>query len=298
MIAIVSRFEFCRPIARGGFGLLHFGVAVCAVIVGGELVGSELVGANTALEAAPPVYEMREDHDPNGIGKFYMGREIAHVMGHQGIPWLERDTREQEERLSKLVKILDLKPGDNVADIGAGSGVITMMMARKIAPSGTVYAVDIQPEMLAAIETKLEKAEIDNVELVLGTIKSPKLPENSCDLAFMVDVYHEFNFPHEMLAGIVAGLKPGGRIAFIEYRKEDPTIRIKEVHKMTEAQVKKEALQAEFGLRHVTTNEELPLQHVVIFEKIGDREEVADPTKDDSPKDAPTKSTPTKNVEK
>ena len=246
-------------IRLGSFGL-HAVVAI-AVIFGSTL-------ASKAVFAAEPVYEMRENHDPNGIGKFYMGREIARVMGHQGIPWLERDTREQEEQLSKLVEILNIKPGDTVADIGAGSGVITMMMAKKVGTEGTIYAVDIQPEMLAAIETKTEKAGITNVELVMGTTKSPKLPPNSCDLAFMVDVYHEFDFPHEMLTGIVSGLKRGGRVAFIEYRKEDPTIRIKEVHKMTEAQVKKEALQAEFGLKHVTTNEDLPLQHVVIFEKV------------------------------
>lgn len=217
-------------------------------------------------------YETREDHDPNGIGKFYMGREIARVMGHQGIPWLERDSREEEERLSKLVQILNPQPGDAVADIGAGSGVITMMMAEKVGKDGVVYAVDIQPEMLAAIESKLEKADLNNVELVLGTIKTPKLPENSCDLAFMVDVYHEFDFPHEMLAGIVQGLKPGGRVAFVEYRKEDPEVRIKEVHKMSEAQVKKEALQSEFGLRYVKTHTELPLQHVVVFAKVGEAE--------------------------
>ena len=143
-----------------------------------------------------------------------------------------------------------------------------MMIADKVGKDGTVYAVDIQPEMLAAIETKLEKSKIENVELVLGTTKSPELPANSCDLAFMVDVYHEFDFPHEMLTGIVKGLKPGGRIAFVEYRKEDPSIRIKLVHKMTEEQVKKEALQPEFNLKHVKTNEDLPLQHVVFFEKV------------------------------
>lgn len=217
--------------------------------------------------ADPPVYETREEHDRYGIGKFYMGREIARVMGHQGIPWLERDNREEEERLSELITLFDLKPGDAVADIGAGSGVITMMISDIVGSDGTVYAVDIQPEMLAAIKKKTDERDIKNVELVLGTTKSPELPPDSCDLAFMVDVYHEFDFPHEMLTGIVNGLKPGGRIAFVEYRKEDPTIPILEVHKMTEAQVKKEALQKEFGLKHVTTHEDLPRQHVIIFEK-------------------------------
>lgn len=237
-----------------------------AALIAFVFVGATLVPRISSADDS--LYEMREDHDPNGIGKFYMGREIARVMGHQGIPWLERDTREEEERLSQLVEILAPKPGEAVADIGAGSGVITMMIAEKVGPEGRVYAVDIQPEMLAAIESKLEKEKIENVELVLGTIKTPKLPPNSCDLAFMVDVYHEFDFPHEMLTGIVEGLKPGGRIAFVEYRKEDKEVPIKLVHKMTEAQVKKEALQSEFGLRFVTNHTALPLQHVIVFEKL------------------------------
>lgn len=242
-------------------------VVVCALLSSQRcLEAEESASINSASDDAR--YETREDHDRYGIGKFYMGREIARVMGHQGIPWLERDNREEEERLSELLSLLEIEPGDAVADIGAGSGVITMSIADLVGAKGTIYAVDIQPEMLAAIKVKTDSAGIDHVELVRGTTKDPKLPPNSCDLAFMVDVYHEFDFPYEMLQGIVDGLKPGGRVAFVEYRKEDRSIPIIEVHKMSEAQVKKEALQSVFRLKHVKTDQSLPRQHVITFEKM------------------------------
>ncbi|MEZ5944564.1 MAG: methyltransferase domain-containing protein [Planctomycetaceae bacterium] len=217
---------------------------------------------------APPVYEFREKHDPNGIGKFYLDREIAHVMGHQGIGWLERNSREEEERLSLLVKLLDLKPGMVVADIGAGSGVIATLMAPKLKPEGEVLAVDIQQEMLDALAVKCKLMEIDNVVPVLGTTKSPRLEPGTVDLVIMVDVYHEFDFPYEMLREISNGLKVGGRVAFVEYRKEDPRVPIKEVHKMSQKQVKLEASQPGLNLEWVETKDELPRQHVVIFKRV------------------------------
>ena len=197
-----------------------------------------------------------------------MGREIARVMGHQGIVWLERDTRQEEENLTKLIELLDLKPGQKVADIGAGSGVITFLMAAEVGEDGTVYAVDIQPEMLDAIRVKAEKRGVENVELVQGETDDPKLPAGEVDLAIMVDVYHEFDLPYEMLGAIVDGLKVGGRVAFVEYRKEDPAIPIKEVHKMSEAQVKKEAAALDGRLKFVETKTALPRQHVVLFERV------------------------------
>jgi ubiquinone/menaquinone biosynthesis C-methylase UbiE len=215
----------------------------------------------------PPRYEFRNDHDPNGIGKFYLGREIAQVMGHQGIAWLERREREEEERLSLLMKALRLKKGMVVADIGAGSGLISRMIASRIGDDGIVLAVDIQQEMLDALRARNKLAGVTNIEPVLGATKSPGLKDESVDLVVMVDVYHEFDFPYEMLSGIVKSLKPGGRIAFVEYRKEDPRVPIKEVHKMSEAQVKYEALQPEFDLEWVETYAKLPRQHVVIFRK-------------------------------
>lgn len=212
-------------------------------------------------------YSRRTNHDPNGLGKFYMGREIAQVMSFHGAPWLERPEREEEERLSTLVEALNLQPGQVVADIGAGSGVITIMMAREVGPTGKVYAVDIQQEMLDLLDNKLARLEIKHIEPVLGTVKSPKLPDASLDLAIMVDVYHEFEFPYEMMLSLSRAMKTGGRIAFVEYRREDPTVPIKLVHKMSQEQVKKEMSWPELHLAWTETIDELPRQHIVVFEK-------------------------------
>jgi precorrin-6B methylase 2 len=216
-------------------------------------------------------YEFRRDHDPNGIGKFYMGREIAHVMGFgpggQGAQWLERAVREKEEKLSLLIKSLDLKPGMVIADIGAGSGVISVLMAEKILPGGKVLAVDVQQEMLDRLRDNLKKLEITNVVPIKGTRKTTSLKPESVDLAIMVDVYHELEFPYEMMLDISQSLKLGGRCVFVEYRKEDPDVPIKLVHKMTEEQVKKEISLPEFSLKWSRTIGVLPWQHIVVFEK-------------------------------
>ena len=228
------------------------------------------------LEAAPfgPVtlpntdalYQQLLRSNVEGIGKFYLGRQISHVMGHQAARWLERPEREREEHTAEMIRSLKLQPGDQVADIGVGTGYIARHMAKVIGPKGAVHGVDIQPEMLALLAKKMKAVGINNVKGVLGTISDPKLPPNSMDLVIMVDVYHEFSHPYEMMAGIVKGLKVGGRIAFVEYRGEDPELRIKRLHKMTEAQVKKEA--ALFPLKYVGTYKKLPQQHVVFFEKV------------------------------
>ena len=223
--------------------------------------------AADAPAADAPLYEYRDEHDRFGTGKFYRGREIAGVMSFHGIPWLERDQREQEEKLSELLELLDIRPGMTVADIGAGSGVITLKLADRVGEQGLVYAVDIQPEMLAAIETKIERQGRTNIRPVLGTTKTPKLPAGSVDLAIMVDVYHEFEFPHEMLTAMAASLRPGGRIAWVEYRKEDPRIPIKEVHKMSLDQVRREASQPAFGLEFAGVKDDLPRQHVIFFRR-------------------------------
>ena len=212
-------------------------------------------------------YTYRDNHDPNGIGKFYMGREIAHVMGFTGADWLERSEREEEERLTLLVRSLKLKPGMIVADIGAGSGVISMLMAEQLLPDGKVLAVDIQQEMLDRLEANCKKRGVTNVIPVKGDVKSPNLKPGNVDLIILVDVYHEFEFPYEMTLEMSKSLKPGGRIAWVEYRKEDRTVPIKLVHKMSEAQVKREASQPGLGLKFVETIGVLPRQHIVIFEK-------------------------------
>ncbi len=234
----------------------------CVVLSSSGLQAQEAT-ADTELR-----YEFRELHDPNGIGKFYLGREIAHLMGHQGIAWLERPDREEEERLTLLVKLLELKPGMVVADIGAGSGVIATLMAPQVKPGGEILAVDIQQEMLDALQARCKLMQIDNIVPVLGTTTSPRLEPQSVDLVIMVDVYHEFDFPYEMLTGIASSLKVGGRIAFVEYRKEDPKVPIKEVHKMSEKQVRLEASQPGLGLKWKETKVELPRQHIVVFEKL------------------------------
>lgn len=221
-----------------------------------------------ALFAAAPsastnLYERRAVHDPNGIGLFYMGREIAHVMGHQAADWLERPEREQEERTQLLIDSLKFQPGENVADIGAGTGYLTRRMAKKITPGGRVFAVEIQQEMLGLLTNRLAAIGITNVVPVLGTITDPKLPANSLDSIIMVDVYHEFDHPFEMTAAMCRALKPGGRMIFVEFRAEDEQVPIKRVHKMSEAQVKKEM--GPHPLVWKETIRVLPWQHIIIF---------------------------------
>ena len=212
-------------------------------------------------------YEFRALHDPNGVGKFYQGREIAHVMGHQAAEWLERPEREEEEKTQRLIEALQFKPGEVVADIGAGSGYLTRRMAPKILPRGKIFAVDIQEEMLELLTNRLAGVGITNVVPVLGTITDPRLPANSVDTIIMVDVYHEFDHPHEMTEALCRALKPGGRLVFVEFRGEDGNVPIKAVHKMTEAQVRKEM--AGHPLVWKETLRVLPWQHIIIFERRG-----------------------------
>ncbi len=210
-------------------------------------------------------YELRNPHDPNGSGKFYQGREIAQVMGHEAAGWLDRPEREAEEAPSLLIKSLGLKPGMVIADIGAGSGYLTFPMAKLIGPRGKAYAVDIQPEMLTIIQKKAKSLGAKNVITVLGDTADPKLPDNSCDLQLLVDVYHELDQPYEMGLAMKKALKPGGRLVLVEYRKEDPSVPIKEVHKMSELQVRKEM--AAIGLKFEKNSKVLPWQHILIFRK-------------------------------
>lgn len=200
----------------------------------------------------------------DGIGKYYMGREIAHVMGHLGASWLERQEREKEENVSLAIKNMDLKPDELVADIGAGSGYYSFRVAEKV-PEGKVLAVDLQPEMLAIMEQKIQQNKIKNVELIQAEETSPILPENSIDMAFMVDVYHELSFPREVMEQIVSALKSGGRFVLLEYRMEDPTVPIKRLHKMSQQQAVKEMKAV--GLKLQKNKGNLPWQHFMIFVK-------------------------------
>jgi ubiquinone/menaquinone biosynthesis C-methylase UbiE len=212
---------------------------------------------------AAPVYELRPA-SRDGIGKFYMGREIAQVMGHPAADWLERKDREETEKPSRAIELMDFKPTDVVADIGAGTGYFSFRIALLV-PQGKVLAEDIQPEMLEIIRKTAASKGVKNVEPVLGTITDPNFPAGSIDKVLFVDAYHEFDHPWEMMQAIVKSLKPSGQVILVEYRGEDPNVPIKALHKMTEAQAIKEM--SAVGLRHVRTIEELPQQHLMIFAK-------------------------------
>jgi len=201
---------------------------------------------------------------PDGIGKFYHGREIAHVMGHPAIGWLERDDREKEEAPTKAINALELREDAVIADIGAGSGYYSFRISPKV-PKGKVMAVDIQPEMLEFLKKRSAELGITNVAPHLGKVDSVDLPPASLDAALMVDAYHEFSHPAEMLASLRSALKPGGRIYLLEFRGEDPGVPIKALHKMTETQARLELEGA--GFRFVSNRRELPWQHFLVFEK-------------------------------
>jgi SAM-dependent methyltransferase len=237
-----------------------------------------LAGAGAACGArpndAPPVSEGAGDREQavyefgsasrDGIGKFYMGREISFVMGHLGAGWLERPEREREERTDLLIENLPLASDSVVADIGAGTGYFTFPIAGRV-PDGKVYAVDIQQEMLDIMATRKTKGGVDNVELGLGGDKDPQLPDASVDVMLIVDAYHEFAYPREMGEAMRRALKPGGRLVLIEYRGEDPSIPIKPLHKMTEAQAIREM--AAVGLEWERTGDFLPQQHFLVFRR-------------------------------
>lgn len=203
----------------------------------------------------------------NGTGKVYMGREIAHVMSFEGVEWLERNTRTEEENTNLALASLPLKSNSVVADVGAGSGFYTFRVAQKI-PKGKVYAVEIQDDAIAYLKKKALDDRLSNVEVVKGTEKAPNLPANSIDLAFMVDVYHELEYPEAYLAALRKALKPNGQLLLLEYKEEDPTVAIKPEHKMSVRQAKKEL--AANGFKLVKNGTFLPLQHFLLFEKTGD----------------------------
>lgn len=238
---------------------------IISVILFGLLSACSTLSGSGVAESTT-VYQERAVHSRDGIGKFYMGREIAQVMGHTGAGWLERPGRETQEQPQRVVKALDLKPTDVVADIGAGTGYFSFRIS-PLVPQGKVLAVDIQPEMLDMIDRLKRERNIANVEPVLGSITNPNLPTASVDLALIVDAYHEFSHPREVMEAVVKALKPGGRVVLVEYRGENPLVPIKALHKMTQKQVRKE-MQA-VGLVWRETKSTLPQQHLMVFEKAG-----------------------------
>ena len=202
--------------------------------------------------------------DPNGINKWYMGRQIAHVMSHYGIDWLEREEREMEENTSLLLKNLAVKPGMVVADIGAGSGYHSALLSRMVG-TGKVFAVDVEPEMIAYLNARIKQEKLSRIVPVLSTEQKVSLPENTIDMMLLVDVYHEFSFPYEMALSMRAALKPGGKLVLVEFRAEDPSVPIKTIHKMSEAQAIKEFKAAGFTFDKNIDN--LPWQHCMVFTK-------------------------------
>ena len=214
--------------------------------------------------AEHPGYIDAPERRTTGIGKFYMDREISFVMGHRAAGWLNRPERIREEMPDDVVANMGLESDHVVADIGAGSGYFSFRIADRV-PSGKVLAVDIQPEMLQLIERQKTDTGVANIEGVLGQIDNPNLAPNSIDAAIMVDAYHEFSHPFEMINGIYDALRPGGRIFLLEYRGEDDSVPIRPLHKMTEEQVVKEM--SIFGLEWTETLDFLPWQHMMIFTK-------------------------------
>lgn len=244
----------------------------CVRSVSALLLAAAMAGLATPILAqgqaqADPATERYQSAPagPDGIGKRYMGRDIAGVMGWQGAAWLEREAREREERTDLLVEVLQLRPGMVVADIGAGTGYLARRMAPAVMPGGKVFAVDVQPQMVALLQRTVRQSGLGQIEPRLGGEDDVKLPESSVDLAIMVDVYHELAYPHEVLTSLIRSLKPGGQLVFVEYRAEDPKVPIKALHKMSEAQIKREA--AVHPLVWDRTESVLPWQHLVVFRK-------------------------------
>ena len=219
----------------------------------------------SALAQSPTVYSSSAA-SPDGIGKIYLGREIAQVMGHAGADWLERPSREAEERTDKLVAFLArrLKPDAVVADIGAGSGYFTFRIA-PLVPHGKVLAEDIDTVMLKMIDKRKTAAQVANVETILGTTTDPKLPPGGVDVVILVDTYHEWDHPLEMMKAVLRELKPGGQVIQLEYRAEDSSVQILPHHKMMAAQARKEMEAA--GLHWLETIDTLPQQHLLVYEK-------------------------------
>ena len=241
------------------------GVSVCSAIIGysirmkteRRLLPAHVATALLALAGTMAVAAQAPGTHP------VSGRRYAGVMGFQGAPWLERPERETEEEPDRALEVLALVKGSTVADVGAGSGYMTVRMATRVGPQGKVYAVDIQPEMLQLLGERVKRERLTNITPVLGAFDDPKLPASAIDLILMVDVYHEFSEPQKMLRRMREALKPGGRLVLLEYRKEDPLVPIRIEHKMSVAEAKMEVEAEGFTLSKV--DEALPRQHILIF---------------------------------
>lgn len=246
------------PRMKSGFILIIF----CVIFSFATCKPQQVKIAESSLQDSIYTYRTASD---GGIGKFYLGRQIAHVMGYEGSEWLERNNRNEEENTRLAISKMSLQQNSVVADIGAGTGFYSFQIAQKV-PKGKVYAVDIQNEMLRQLKQKKQKLKDSVVIIVKATEQSPNLPVNSIDLALMVDVYHELEYPHEVLQALKKNLKLHGKILLIEYCKEDPSIPIKELHKTSVVQMNREM--EVNGFKLIYDGEFLPIQHFLVYEKI------------------------------
>jgi ubiquinone/menaquinone biosynthesis C-methylase UbiE len=241
-------------------------IILCALFISNSFAGCTAQQKKDAV--TKPVTDAAYTYSKasyDGIGKFYLGREISFVMGAAASDWLERDERDTEENTRLAIEKIPLQPNSVVADIGAGTGYYSFRIAARV-PQGKVFAVDIQDEMIEMLRERKAQLKDSTVAVIKSSIKSPNLPDNSTDLAIMVDVYHELEYPMEMLQALRKALKPSGKILLIEYRGEDPSVPIKPLHKTTVAQLNKEMEANGFKLSY--KGDFLPIQHFLIYEKI------------------------------
>jgi ubiquinone/menaquinone biosynthesis C-methylase UbiE len=231
-------------------------------------------GGTGAVKERPKSKISAKSRVPRDRPGFYMGRRIADVMSWEGVDWLFRETRINEEEPESMLDALAISPGATVADVGAGAGYHSVRLARRVGPKGTVLASDVQPEMLRMLENNARSAGVTNIKPVRATQADPRLPENAVDLILMVDVYHECSRPDVTLRGLRKALKPHGRLVLVEFRGEDDDVPIKPEHKMTLAQVRREVEPEGYVFKE--SLEFLPWQHVIIFEKPADAKQPGD----------------------
>ncbi|HMO83481.1 MAG TPA: methyltransferase domain-containing protein [Lacipirellulaceae bacterium] len=241
-------------------------LVACMASLAGVGVGQHRQSAAHAQEDLAPPAERPGDaanEAPSDGPSTYMGRVIAPPMHYSGADWLMRNSRRREENPTRLLEFLNVQPGQIVCDFGCGNGYHTLPLARRVAPEGSVYAVDIQPEMLELLTSRTEGRGIDNVRTILASPSDPGLPAAIFDLVLMVDVYHELSDPPAVLAAVRTSMKRRGRLAVVEFREEDPAVPIHPLHKMSQEQVMREI--PANGFKLVGQFDRLPWQHVLLF---------------------------------